>query len=196
MTDPWLNQWLSLVVARSNNDPVLELGCGEGADSVTLLAAGVSLIAIDICAESIAQAKKIAPAAQFHQQDIRDPWPVEASSTSVVIASLSLHYFAWPETVEIVRRIHEFLRPGGLLLCRLNSTNDHNYGAIGHPEISENYYSVNGEPKRFFDKPAIEKLFQVGWHPIGLVEKITNKYAMPKALWEIALEKEIVTPLQ
>jgi trans-aconitate methyltransferase len=143
-----------------NNEPVLELGCGEGADSVTLLDSGVSLIAIDICAESIAQAKKLAPAAQFHQQDIRDPWPVEPSSTSVVIASLCLHYFSWPETVDIVRRIHDALHPGGLLLCRLNSTNDHNYGAIGYPEIAENYYSVNGEPKRFFDKSTIENCFK------------------------------------
>jgi trans-aconitate methyltransferase len=190
MTDFWLNRWLPLIVARSNNNPVLELGCGEGADSVTLLAAGVSLNAIDICAESIAQAKKLVPAAQFHQQDIRDPWPVEPFSTSVVIASLSLHYFSWPETVDIVSRIHEVLRPGGILICRLNSTNDYNYGAIGHPEIAENYYSVNGEPKRFFDKPTVEKLFQANWYTIELAEKITNKYDMPKTLWEIVVKKE------
>lgn len=89
----------------------------------------------------------------------------------------------------MIHRVREVLRPGGLLLCRLNSTNDHNYGASGRVAIEEKYYSVNGEPKRFFDKPAIEKLFQEGWRTLSIEEEITHKYSMLKALWEVALEK-------
>jgi hypothetical protein len=47
MIDSWLDYWLPLVVGKSNNSPILALGCGKGADSTTLLASGLSLVAID-----------------------------------------------------------------------------------------------------------------------------------------------------
>lgn len=189
MRDPWLYRWMPLVVERAGDDPILELGCGSGDDSVTLVSRGLSLVGVDLSEQAIAKARRRVPAAQFCRRDLREPLPTLPSSTGVVLASLSLHYFSWSETVALVHRMREVLRPGGLLLCRLNSTTDHNYGASGYVAIEENYYSVNGESKRFFDKPAIEKLFQEGWRTLSIEEKITHKYSMPKALWEVALEK-------
>ncbi len=157
MADPWLHRWMPLVVERAGDDPILELGCGSGDDSVTLVSRGLPLVAVDFSEQAIDRARRRVPAAQFYRRDLREPLPALPASAGVVLASLSLHYFSWSETVALVHRVREVLRPGGLLLCRLNSTNDHNYGASGHVAIEEKYYSVNGEPKRFFDKPAIEK---------------------------------------
>jgi SAM-dependent methyltransferase len=128
------------------------------------------------------------PTGVFHCQDIRAPFPVQPGSAGAVVASLSLHYFPWPETLALVQRIRNALRPGGLLLCRLNSTNDHHYGASGHPEIEPNYYLVNGEPKRFFDRAAVERLFAGGWRRISLEEMRIDRYEHPKAAWEVVLE--------
>lgn len=108
----------------------------------------------------------------------------------MVIASLSLHYFPWTETVGIVNRIHEALRPGGLLLCRLNSTEDRNFGATGHPEIEPNFFLVNGEPKRFFDAQSVAALFAKGWKRLSQEHFITRKYLKSKALWEVVLERD------
>ena len=91
--------------------------------------------------------------------------------------------------MELVERIRSALRPGGILLCRLNSTEDHNFGASGHPEIEANFYLVEGEPKRFFNQNAVESLFATGWNILSLEHFDTSKYVKTKTLWEVVLER-------
>src|SRR5258706_4358127 len=153
--DPWLDRWLPLIRARSAISQVLELGCGTGRDTATLVSASHRVVAIDRSFVSIALAKLRAPQASFYRQDLLDPFPVGEASIEVTVASLSLHYFEWRDTVNLVDRIRHVLRPKGILLCRLNSTKDRNFGAVGHERISENFYLVRGEPKRFFDLESI-----------------------------------------
>src|SRR5271163_5024075 len=129
--DPWLARWLDLIDERAGDLPVLELGCGGGHDTEVLAAAGHRVVAVDLSPDSIAKARARVPQAEFHCQDIRASFPVDVAG--VVVASLSLHYFPWPETETLVGRIRCVLRPVGVLLCRLNSTSDHNFGASGHP---------------------------------------------------------------
>src|SRR5262249_52399117 len=187
--DPWLERWLPLVRERAGGSPVLELGCGPGEDTATLSHAGLRVIAIDRSTESIAKARALLPGMEYHCQDMRAPFPPSAAGLGVVLASLSLHYFAWSETVTLVERIHDVLRIGGVLLCRLNSTEDHHHGASGHPAIETNYYLVEGEPKRFFDRASIDRLFAKGWRVIDIGHHVVDRYAPPKALWEVILEK-------
>lgn len=194
--DPWLQQWLPLIAERGKGSPILELGCGNGEDTAALAENGMDIVALDLSEHAIAAAKTRVPGARFLCRDLREPFPVGLDSTGVVIASLSLHYFPWQETEALVRRIHDTLHPSGLLLCRLNSTNDHHYGASGHPQIEENYYSVDGEPKRFFDQQAVERLFHRGWRFLGMEERVTDKYENPKSNWEVVLEKVPVDSVQ
>jgi SAM-dependent methyltransferase len=189
--DPWLQQWLPLIRSRIGALPILELGCGEGADTFILLAEGYQVIAIDLCPSAITTAKIKAPTANYYCQDLRDSFPPTATELGVAIASLSLHYFTWTETLAIVDRIRISLQLDGILLCRFNSTTDYNYGAIGHPQIAENYYLVNGEPKRFFDREAVTALFSNGWQSIAVEEKVIYKYALPKSVWEVILTRSI-----
>jgi SAM-dependent methyltransferase len=176
-----------LVGQRANGLPILELGCGGGRDSEVLVEAGHQVVGIDLSEKAVANARARAPTGTFRRQDIREPWPVERAG--VVIASLSLHYFPWPETEALVSRIRETLTVNGVLLCRLNSTDDHHYGASGHPEIEANYYRVDGEPKRFFDRAAVERLFSNGWRVLSNEEGVIARYDHPKTVWETTLER-------
>jgi len=169
---------------------VLELGCGGGRDTATLIAAGHRAVAIELSPEAAARARERVPSAEIHCQDIRAPFPLAAGSVGVVVASLSLHYFDWPETSMLVNRVWTALRPEGVLLCRLNSTNDHHFGAVGHPEIERNFYLVDGAPKRFFDRASVDRLFANGWHSIGVEEKVIDRYDHPKSVWEAILERD------
>ncbi|MDP2334194.1 MAG: class I SAM-dependent methyltransferase [Reyranella sp.] len=189
MTDPWLKRWLPLVAARTGGQPVLELGCGGGRDTAALVEAGHHVVAVELLAEAVARAKMRVPSAEFHCQDIRAPFPVGDGDTGVVLASLSLNYFSWPETIVLVERIRQVLQPDGVLLCRFNSTNDHHFGASGHPPIAENYYLVDGEPKRFFDRAAVDRLFASGWSTLGIEERMIDRYDHPKAVWEVVLAR-------
>jgi SAM-dependent methyltransferase len=186
-SDQWLERWLPLIGERAGGLSVFEVGCGGGCDTEVLSRAGHRVVAINLSPDAIAKARARAPHAEFHCQDIRAPFPVDAAG--VVIASLSLHYFPWPETEALVGRIRSLLRPAGLLLCRLNSTNDHNFGASSHPRIDENFYLVDGAPKRFFDRAAVDRLFSSGWRMLGTEERIIDRYERPKSAWEVVLEK-------
>lgn len=187
--DPWLDPLLPLVLEQRGTQPVLELGCGGGRDTAILAAAGCFVVGVERSAAAIDEARARVPSGEFHCQDIRAPFPAAARHVGVVVASLSLHYFTWDDTLTLVARIRQTLRPGGLLLCRLNSINDHHHGATGHPPIAANYFLVDGEPKRFFDRVAVEALFARGWRVWALEEKVVHRYAHPKALWEAVLER-------
>ncbi|MCW5658440.1 MAG: class I SAM-dependent methyltransferase [Burkholderiaceae bacterium] len=190
--DPWLDRWLAVIAPHAQDAAVLELGCGSGHDTATLTAAGFTVVAVEIDPASVSRARKRAPNAQVVCQDLLHtlPKPPAGPSFGAIIASLSLHYFPWEETVRLVARMRHALRPHGVLVCRLNSTEDRHFGAVGHRELEPNYYMVNGSPKRFFDEPAVDRLFSDGWHVRSKSQYITHKYVLPKSLWEVVLERD------
>ena len=193
MRDPWLDRWLGSIGEHACGRPILELGCGSGRDTATLRRAGHAVVAIDISATALFAARLRAPGATFHRQDIRAPFPIGEAGVGVVIASLSLHYFPWVETLELVQRIRGVLLPHGALLCRLNSTNDRHFGAIGHERLDVNYYRVQGQAKRFFDRSAIDALFADGWTIRHIEERTIDRYALPKSVWELMLVHDSCT---
>lgn len=116
-----------------------------------------------------------------------------SAPVGLIVASLSLHYFPWAETVALAQQVRTRLCPGGLLLCRLNSTQDHHYGASGHPPVGsseDNYFLVDGSPKRFFDQVAVMRLFATGWRVISMEHQFIDRYEHPKGAWEVVLERE------
>ena len=106
-----------------------------------------------------------------------------------MVASLTLHYFPWHQTIELMERVRRTLMPGGIFLCRLNSTDDWNFGASGHPVIEENYFLVDGQPKRFFDERNLQELFAAGWQTLSREHRVSQKYSRKKALWELVLQR-------
>jgi len=189
LPDPWLQRWLPLVVEHARQHPVLEIGCGAGDDTATLVAAGLSVHAFDLSETAVALARLPAPTATVACRDTRDPFPLTAQSAGAVVASLSLHYFPWEQTVALVERVRQTLRPGGVFLCRLNSTEDLHFGASGHPTIEANYFMVDGQPKRFFDAQAVDDIFAAGWLVRSKEHMSTRKYIQKKALWEVVAQR-------
>jgi SAM-dependent methyltransferase len=190
LRDDWLDRWLPVVVARAGGAPVLEAGCGHGDDTAALAAAGLNVMAFDLSPVAVGIARVRVPSATVERRDIREPWPEQARELGVVVASLSLHYFSWGETLAIVQRLRAVLRPGGVLLCRLNSTEDRHFGAQGHREIEPNFFMVDGQPKRFFDEASVRSLFASGWNILSLQHITTRKYVRSKSLWEAVVERD------
>ena len=189
-SDNWLDRWLAKIASASKGETILELGCGEGRDTQQLCEAGLQVIGVDQSQEAIEIAMQRNLPSSFQIGDIRSYLTTTVANYPVVIASLCLHYFSWEETLEIVENIHASLKQGGLLLVRVNSTDDANYGADGYPEIDNNYYLVNGSAKRFFDENALQAIFAAEkWHVLLREKKTIHRYEKPKVVWEVVLTK-------
>jgi SAM-dependent methyltransferase len=164
---------------------VLEIGCGEGGNLKPFLDIGCNrIIGIDMSAKYIEQAKALVPSATFLLQDMQHGLP-NTQKTNVIIASLSMHYMPWEDTIKMISRVRDSLAGDGLFLCRVNSVNDINYGAVGNPEVDRHYYLVDGKPKRFFDENHARQLFDTGWKIISLEEHTIDRFEKPKVVWEV-----------
>lgn len=190
-TDLWLEKWIGLMTSHTLNPAILELGCGSGRDTAFLAQHGFTRLTVtDLSAEFLANCQRNVPAAQAIRHDLRQPLPFADGSFDVVIASLCLHYFDWKTTQAIMQEIGRCLVDDGLLLCRVNSTKDVNFGAVGHPEIEPHFYAVDGRTKRFFSEEDVAALFNPGWTRLATEEKEIDRYELRKVVWEIAAKKQ------
>ncbi len=187
--DEWLRRWLPLLRQSAGDGVIAELGCGNGADLAMLAAEGFSVVGVDRSPAAIAEARKRISPQFLYRQDLREQFPIAAHNASAVIASLSLHYFSVEQTEEVMHRIRDCLAPGGIFLCRVNSTQDVHFGAAGHRPVGEGQYLVHGQLKRFFDEASARSLCGEGWDVISIQEKTIQRYALPKVVWEIVARR-------
>ena len=186
--DAWLERWQELL--HPNRDaPVLDLGCGAGEDTLLLSRWGFRVVAADFSEKALELAGRRAPEAETRHVDITRGLPFPDAHFGAVVASLSLHYFPWTQTVGVLEEVRCCLVPGGHLLARLNSTNDPHYAAARKQEIEPNFYLVGGSPKRLFDRDDVVALFRPDWKIEGATERTSNRYGGEKTLWEIVARK-------
>lgn len=99
-------------------DVVLDYGCGTGTKSCELADLVSEILAIDLSAEMIARAEAKAATngiknVRFEQTTIFDK-ALEKGSFDVIMAFNMLHTI--PDSQDVVRRIREVLKPGGLFI--------------------------------------------------------------------------------
>lgn len=183
----WLKKYFEIF--KENVDkPIIELGCGSGTDSIFLLNSGFSIISCDFSSIVLDKLKTRDKRIFPMQFDLSKGLPFKDSEAHIIVASLSLHYFTWTRTVELISEINQVLDNAGYLLCRLNSVNDKNYGSRKGREIETNYYKLNGHCKRFFDKKSIQILFR-DWNIHQIEEVKIIRYGQPKIAWEVLVQK-------
>ena len=183
--DPWLDKWIPLLKQKSAKGFVLELGCGSGWDTIELLNAGCNAIASDLSTGNLLATKQAVPNADNVQLNHSHPLPFVNHCLSVIVASLSLHYFTWTVTQQIASELQRCLKTDGILLARFNSTHDYHYGASPtESEIEPNFHQVGTSTKRFFDEPAVRSLLH-GWDIQFLEENVIHRYEKPKSVWEV-----------
>ena len=132
--DGWLDDFFHYILECET--PILDLGCGNGNNARYLAKKGKEVIACDYSESALETIKENMPEISDRMCfDMRDGLPFDDNFTSIIIADLSLHYFTEEDTVRILNEIHRVLKPNGMLLFRVNSTNDINYGALEGEEI-------------------------------------------------------------
>ena len=186
--DAWLERWRN-VLDTSQGFPVLDLGCGDGHDARFLTERGFPVIATDFSEKALEITRRTAPAAKTQNVDLTRGLPFPDASFGVIVASLSLHYFPWQQTTEILAEVRRCLQPGGRLLARFNSTRDPRYRAAEKQHIEDNYYLIGGLPRRLLDKQDLDALFEKGWEILAAEERTICRYGGNKLAWEVAAAK-------
>lgn len=183
--DDWLDKHKE-ILTFSEKTPIIDLGCGFGGNTLYLFERGYDVISCDFSEEALKRLKKYIPYATARKFNMLSGLPFKDDSKKVIIADLSIHYFLWEDTKKIIKDLKRILVKEGVLLCRVNSINDINYGAGQGIKIEENYFNINGRYKRFFDEKSLKCLFK-DWEILYLGEDTMKRYVHEKILWEVVV---------
>lgn len=189
--DLWLDEYKEILESNKDNE-ILDLGCGIGADTLYLIERGYNVLSCDFSNEALKSIQDNIPNSKTLYLDMMKKFPIKDNTYSLIIADLSLHYFDNETTIHIMREIKRILNNNGILLSRVASVNDFNFGAGVGEELEKNYYFEGDYTKRFFDFEDINKYFGI----IGSVEaeetqmtRNEDEYLKPKILYKVKVEK-------
>jgi SAM-dependent methyltransferase len=160
--------------AAAGYHSVLELGAGQGRDTLYLARQGLQVTALDIApgtVETISAKARVAGLANLvsvARHDMREPLPLPGDS---IDASYSHMLFCMAlTTVELERlagELRRVLRPGGLVVYTARTTADAHYGT-GTPR-GDDMYEHGGFIVHFFDRALIDRL-AVGFELIDVTD--------------------------
>lgn len=155
---------------KNLNGIFVDLGCGTGHISKTLKEKGKNVIAVDNSEVALSIVKEKIKVKTLYC-DIKNKLPFDNNTVICMIADLSLHYFSEEDTFNILNEINRVLKDDGILIFRVNSILDINYGANSNYEIEKHYFNVDNNKKRFFDIKDINYFFKM----FNIVEVKENK---------------------
>lgn len=189
--DNWLDDYKDLL-NENREAEILDLGCGIGADTLYLIERGFKVLSCDFSKEALKSIRENIPNSKTQYLNMLGLFPFEDESYSLIIADLSLHYFDNETTINIMNEIKRILKKEGILLARVASVNDVNFGAGKGKRLEKNYYFEGDYTKRFFDQEDVNKYFGI----IGKVESAETsmtrneeEYEKPKMLYKIKVQK-------
>ena len=142
---------------------VLELGAGQGRDTLYLARRGLHVHALDYAPEGLdaidakAGAAGLADRVTVEIHDVRQRLPFADASVDVVpLAHAVLHGAHDARARAARRRLRRVVRPGGLVVYTARTTDDAHYGAgIAH---GDDMYEHGGFVVHFFDRALIDRL--------------------------------------
>jgi SAM-dependent methyltransferase len=116
--NPLLLDWLRARRVEGRGRRALVVGCGLGDDAEALARAGFAVTGIDLSSTAVAWARRRFPDASidFQVADLFDPPPGLARSFDLVLESYTLQAIPAEIRAEAMRRVADFVAPGGTLL--------------------------------------------------------------------------------
>jgi SAM-dependent methyltransferase len=138
-TIPWESNGLSDTTRRfldryASGDKLLEIGCGNGADSAELASKGLQYVGIDISKEGITQAQsRQIPGATFTVEDIEEYVP--DTQFNIVYDKGVFHNLPGPAVREVfAQKVRTLLAPNGIWITVCGSGDHYNpkepHGAV------------------------------------------------------------------
>lgn len=170
---------------------LLELGCGQGRDTLFFGSSGFHVTAADYSQAALdAVAAKARSAGLAHligtqRLDVRGPFPFpDGSFDGCYSHMLYCMALTTPELERLSREIWRVLRPGGLNIYTARQTGDAHRGTGIHR--SEEMWEVGGFIVHFFDRDKVAHLAS-GFEIVGIDE--FEEGGLPRKLFRVTLRK-------
>lgn len=150
------------VIKKKNFTKLLDLGSGDGRDTLFFLSKNFEVTALDFSSMAIERLKRNCEDeghsnVQFVCEDI-SAMNFPPNSFDVIYSHLSLFYFTDAVTARIFKELHSVLKPGGHLFVRLKSSKDYLFGK--GEKIEDDVYYHEGKVRHFMSKEYVAKLLQ------------------------------------
>jgi SAM-dependent methyltransferase len=170
---------------------VLELGCGQGRDTLLFAKEGFHVTALDYSEAGLLKlqgsAKEIGVSDRIDTRsfDVRKPLPFPDGSFDACYSHMLL---CMEQTMAELRfllgEVHRVLKLGGLGLYSVRNTFDKHYGAGTHK--SEEMYDIDGFVVHFFNEEKIRSL-ATGYELLDL--RRMQEGSLPRELFGVVLRK-------
>ncbi|MFJ4654474.1 methyltransferase domain-containing protein [Nocardia sp. NPDC088792] len=165
---------------------VLELGAGQGRDSLYFAQRGFTVQATDFSDVGLEQLRDRAAAEGLNTLrtmvvDVRDPLPQADASVDAVFAHMLLCMaLSTNEIHALVSEIRRVLRPGGTFIYTVRHTGDPHYGVgIAH---RDDIFEHDGFAAHFFYRYLVVELAE-GWHLRDI--RAFEEGELPRRLWRV-----------
>jgi SAM-dependent methyltransferase len=178
--------------AREQIHDLLELGAGQGRDTIAFLHAGLIVTAMDYAAGAMARLQRVATDARPDDRlttvvhDARKPLPLPDGGFGAVYSHMLFNMALTTAELETLSgEVHRVLRPGGLHVYTVRHTGDAHYGAgTSH---GDSMFGNGGFIVHFFDRALVDRL-AVGFTLLGLTP--FEEGGLPRRLWRITLRRD------
>jgi len=170
---------------------VLELGCGQGRDTLFFAKEGFQVTALDYSETGLLKLQEsardlgVSDRIDTRSFDVRKPLPFPDGSFDACYSHMLLCMEL--STVELrflLGEIRRVLKPGGLGLYSVRNTFDKHYGAGTHK--SEEMYDIDGFVVHFFSEEKIRSL-AIGYELLDL--RRMQEGSLPQELFRVVLRK-------
>jgi SAM-dependent methyltransferase len=149
-------------IKNKNVKKMLELGCGQGRDTLFFASKGIEMEALDYSPVGIERLKKLASEKNLSNIrasvfDARNSLPFKDNKFDVVYSHMFFTMrFTWEELKSIIHEVKRVLKNGGFHFFSVRNRNDRVYGK--GTKIDENIYEYKTFQVRFFSREDVEKL--------------------------------------
>ncbi len=177
--------------AEAGVEELLELGPGQGRDTLLFASADMRVCALDYAEPGLAQIRAKAEAAGVGSAvrtlvaDVRVPLPLVDGSVDACYAHMLLCMALTTGEIErLVGEVRRVLRPKGLFTYTVRTTADAHFGAgVDH---GDDRWEMGGFIVHFFNRALIDRL-AVGWELLEVAEHEEGK--LPRRLAAVTMRK-------
>jgi SAM-dependent methyltransferase len=170
---------------------VLELGAGQGRDTLLFASAGMHVVALDYAAEGLdrirerAQDEGVAGRLETCIADVRLPLPFDDAAFDAGYAHMLLSMaLTTDEVLALATEVRRVLRPNGLFVYTVRNTSDAHYRqGASH---GDDRYEMGGFIVHFFDRTLIERA-AAGFELVDVVEMDEGR--LPRRLSAVTMRR-------